>query len=387
MVRVAEILFKDALAGTLTETVSGGTRFVYAQDHTTPIACCLPVARREHEWPQGLHPFFQHLAPEGWLREKQARTADIREQDDFGLLLRYGSDCIGAVSIINDGVNPQSTPVNRESVNPARTVSGVQKKCLAVEESTGFSPAGPEGPAPYIAKFNSENLPTLVRNEFLTLRWCAAVLGESEVTEFKLAHVSGINEQALVVTRFDRTPGGEKLRLEDFAQILCKPREQDYSGKYKSSYEEVARVISEHSSRPEIDIAKFFRRLIVFSLIGNCDGHLKNFSLLETNTGLRLSPLYDVVNTVIYDGYDQNLALPIGGRPIPFESITRAFLESFGRDIGLPARAIGQAFEQLKRRTKKAASTIAPPSAEPPDGFITRFNEIVSGACLRILEE
>lgn len=387
MVRVAEILFKDTLAGTLTETVSGGSRFVYAQDRTAPIACCLPVARREYEWPQGLHPFFQHLAPEGWLREKQARTADIREQDDFGLLLRYGADCIGAVSITNDGGNPPSAPVNKESVNPARTVSGVQKKCLAVKDGNGFSPAGSEGPAPYIAKFNSENLSTLVRNEFLTLRWCAAVLGEGEVTEFKLAHVSGINEQALVVTRFDRTQGGKKLRLEDFAQILCKPREQDYSGKYRSSYEEVAHAISEHSSRPEIDIAKFFRRLIVFSLIGNCDGHLKNFSLLETDTGLRLSPLYDVVNTVIYNGYDQNLALPIGGRPIPFESVTRPFLESFGRDIGLPARAIGQTFEQLKRRVKKATSTIEPPAAEPPDGFVTRFNEIVSGACLRILAE
>lgn len=385
MVRAAEILFKDTPAGTLTETVSGGTRFVYAPDRATPIACCLPVAQREHEWPQGLHPFFQHLAPEGWLREEQARIADIAEEDDLGLLLQYGADCVGAVSIINDSANPPHAPVNTESVNQERTISGVQKKCLVVKNDNGFSPAGPEGPAPYIAKFNSASLPTLVRNESLTLRWCAAVLGKSEVTEFQLAYVSGINEQALVVTRFDRTPGSEKLRLEDFAQILCKPRGRDYAGKYDSSYEEVAQVISAHSSRPEIDLAKLFRRLIVFSLIGNCDGHLKNFSLLETPDGLRLSPLYDVVNSVLYERYDQNLALAIDGKKVPFESITRPLLAAFGRSIGLPERAVEQAFDHLTRQAKKAAPIIQSPDAEAPEGFVTRFNEIVSGACLRLL--
>lgn len=387
MVRVADILFKDAFAGTLTETDGGGTRFVYSRDWTASIACCLPAARREHEWPQGLHPFFQHLAPEGWLREEQARTADIQKQDDFGLLLRYGADCIGAVSVTSDGTNPASASLNMESVSPGRTISGVQRKCLAKKEGGTFKPAGPDGPAPFIAKFNSENLPTLVRNEALALRWCAAILGSGEVTKSQLAYVAKIDEQALIVTRFDRTDAGEKLRLEDFAQILCKPRGQDYKGKYDSSYEEVARVVAEHSVRPEIDLAKFFRRLILFSLVGNCDGHLKNFSLLETPDGLRLSPLYDVVNSVIYQGYDQYLALSIGGEKVAFEKLDHALLVAFGHDIGLPERAIEQSFDYLRRAVKKAAPILKPPVAEPPDGFVTRFNEIVSGACLRILRE
>ncbi|HRA93972.1 MAG TPA: HipA N-terminal domain-containing protein, partial [Aestuariivirga sp.] len=96
---IAEILFKDSTAGTLVQTAEGGTRFTYSADWTQTIACCLPVERREHDWPQGLHPFFQHLGPEGWLRQRQARTAHIAEEDDFGLLLRYGADCIGAVGI------------------------------------------------------------------------------------------------------------------------------------------------------------------------------------------------------------------------------------------------------------------------------------------------
>lgn len=47
--RTADILFKDHLAGTLTETARGGTRFTYAPDWAEDIAWRLPVIRREHE--------------------------------------------------------------------------------------------------------------------------------------------------------------------------------------------------------------------------------------------------------------------------------------------------------------------------------------------------
>ncbi|MCP3476081.1 HipA domain-containing protein [Bradyrhizobium sp. CCGUVB1N3] len=382
--RTAEILFKDEVAGTLTETANGGTRFVYGTDWNTPIACCLPSTQREHEWANGMHPFFQQLGPEGWLRERQARGAHLAEEDDFGLLLRYGADCIGAVGIKSSG-DTTNLPSVAEATNPGRTISGVQKKLLVVKDGNDFRPADPTGLAPYIAKFNSQDLPTLVRNEALSLRWTAAVLGADEANTHTIGQVS--NETALIVTRFDRTPDGKKLRLEDFAQILRKPRGQDQAGKYDASYEDVAVVIKAHSVRPEIDLDKLFRRLVVFALIGNCDGHLKNFSLLETPTGLRLAPLYDVVNTAHYERYNQNLALRIDGKEVALDSVTRPLLESFGPRIGLPQRAIDQAFKDLKAKVQRASSIITPPPAEPPDGFVHRYAEIVSRACLRILGE
>jgi serine/threonine-protein kinase HipA len=387
--RKAQVLFKDQVAGTLEETAGGGTRFTYNPDWQQPIACCFPAARREHEWAAGLHPFFEQLGTEGWLREQQARCAHIEQDDDLGLLLRYGADCIGAVGIRAPEGAREVPPVVEATASPGRTVSGVQKKLLIVRDEGGrFRPAGPAGPAPYIAKFNSEAVPSLVRNENLSLRWAAAVLGAREVTAFQPAHIETLNEYALVVTRFDRTPEGGKLRLEDFAQILCKPRGRDYRGKYDASYEDVARVIAEHSARPEIDRARFFRRLIVTALIGNCDAHLKNFSLLETPQGLRLSPLYDVVNTALYERFDRLFGLSIGGSLVQLEAITQPLLAEFGRAIGLPDRAVRQAFADLRRRAASpaAAAVIKPPEGEPPDGFVHRYAEIVSNACLRILE-
>jgi serine/threonine-protein kinase HipA len=199
--------------------------------------------------------------------------------------------------------------------------------------------------------------------------------------------VVDLGETALIVTRFDRSADGGKLRLEDFAQILCKPRGLDYGGKYDGSYEDVAAVIREHSARPAIDLSRFFRRLVLFALVGNCDAHLKNFSLLETPAGLRLSPAYDIVNTALYDGYDQRLALAIGGGNVQLDAVSRALLAAFGRTIGLSQRAVDQAFLDLRRQTRRAASQLKPPAGEDPDGFVSRFAEIVDRACLRLLEE
>jgi serine/threonine-protein kinase HipA len=389
--RKAGVLFKDQPAGTLEETASGGTRFTYAPNWQVPIACTLPPLQREHEWAQGVHPFFQHLGPEGWLREKQARTAHIAEEDDFGLLIRYGADCIGAVSVrrLAGDKGKDVEPAAEVTTSPGRTVSGVQRKLLVVKEGNRFTPAGPNGFAPYIAKFNSEreSVQSLVRNEALSLRWSAELLGKEEVNEFVLGNVAVLNEPALIVTRFDRKPDGAKLRLEDFAQILSKPRGRDFAGKYEASYEDVANVIKQNSVRPEIDLARFFRRLIVFALVGNCDAHLKNFSLLETEAGLRLSPAYDIVNTAFYDGFDQNLALSIGGKTLPLDQVARATLENFGKSIGLATRAIEQCFTDLKNRALRAAKILEPPQGEPPEGVVHRYQEIVSRACLRILGE
>jgi serine/threonine-protein kinase HipA len=155
--RAAEVVYKGSLAGTLEETAAGGTRFIYGAGWADPIACALPVTRREHEWANGVHPFFQHLGPEGWLRQQQAYVAHIQEQDDFGLLLQFGADCIGAVGVRPPaGTTVAAANFIEATANPGRTVSGVQRKLLVVREQGHFAPAAATGGAPFIAKFNSE---------------------------------------------------------------------------------------------------------------------------------------------------------------------------------------------------------------------------------------
>lgn len=149
------------------------TRFVYEEGWDQEIACALPIGTREHFWRGGLIPFFEHLGPEGWLRGRQARAGGTPDQDDFGLLLNYGADCIGAVGILpEDGTHvhalPDADPVEEAATAPGRTLSGVQKKWLVYRCEKGFQPAQRlEEPATHIAKFNRADQPTLVQNEDL----------------------------------------------------------------------------------------------------------------------------------------------------------------------------------------------------------------------------
>jgi serine/threonine-protein kinase HipA len=393
--RYAVVTFKEQRAGLLREEPDGGTSFLYDAQYLTTdlpaVGLSLPKQPDALRWPHGLHPFFEHLAPEGWLRRRQAQAAHLDEQDDFGLLLAYGRDCIGAVSVVDPAAAPpagRSDGLDRETVAAIagqRTISGVQRKLLVVEEDGRFLPAGPTGPAPFIAKLPERDPEYLVENELLTLRACAALLGPTEVPTIRRGKVEGFEDLALIVKRFDRTDANEKLRLEDFAQILSKPRGRDYAGKYDAGYEQCADVIRRHSARAVLDLARFIKRLVVFAVLGNTDAHLKNFSLLETSSGLRLSPCYDVVNTYLYarQGYSGTFALTIAGEKLPLERLTGGVLTDLARKIGLPETAIAWALADIRSRRDRLFQLIDRTHGLP-DEIREPYSDIVSAGWSRV---
>ena len=390
--RRSQILFKDRVAGLVEETPQGGTVFTYLEDWSETIACALPIGERRVAWPRGLHPVFQNLGPEGWLRQQQARAGRVDDDDDFGLLLRYGADCIGAISVYPDTPTERLTEAqfDDEALNAAagssRTISGVQKKLLAWRDGDHFKPATETSQASHIAKYAPDAEPGLLRNEIFSLAFAREVLGEAEVTRSQNGSVDGIDGAALLVERFDRTPEGAKLRLEDFAQILVRPRGNDFRGKYDGSYEEIAEGIARYSARPMIDLARFFSALVFNFLIGNADAHLKNWSLLERPEGLRLSPQYDLLNTLIYRGvYDTQTALALCGDNVAIDAIDRQRILQFGENIGLPPKAAALRLNELRRKLSNSRR-LRPPLAEPPDGFLNIYSDIVRTACARILE-
>jgi serine/threonine-protein kinase HipA len=267
---------------------------------------------------------------------------------------------------------------------PGRTLSGVQKKLLAFQGEKGFEPCiKANDPATHIAKFNREDLPTLVQNEDLSLTLGREILGAAEITKAKRATLAGIEGIALLVERFDRL-GDEKLRLEDFAQILGKPRGREFDGKYHSAYEEAAEVITQYSARSRIDLARYYR-LVVFNLVlGNADAHLKNFSLLESpGEGLRLSPAYDLINTLVYPDYERTAALEIGGTKRPFDTLNRALIEKLGVTIGLPATEVNRSIEALAKAFGNS-KTLQWASHVQPDDFRFKYRDIIHENAARI---
>ena len=111
--------------------------------------------------------------------------------------------------------------------------------------------------------------------------------------------------------RIDRKNNGGKIPMEDMCQLT--ERLTEY--KYRSSYEQIAKVIARYSDVPILDITDFYEEVFFCWLVGNNDMHLKNFSLYEPETKWRLSPAYDLLNVSIVNPTDtEELALTLNGK-------------------------------------------------------------------------
>lgn len=359
--RYGKVTYKDAPVGTLRETPGGGTVFAYDEGVSTPIACALPVAQREHVTLFGLHPFFAHLAPEGWLRDRQTAFADVDKNDDFGILLAFGADCIGAVGIADPADSHRRVsltevrdPLDAAAVNVERTISGVQAKVLCAPNGQGgYRPAGIGEPAPFIAKYPQQPLTDMAANEATTLELCRILLGLPEVVVGDLAAVDGIDGLALVVERFDRAgpQRHDKLRCEEFAQVIAQPPGLDHRGKYEVGYDALGRALAFSSARL-LDARRLFKRLAAYVLVGNVDCHLKNFALVETAEGLRLAPAYDILNGYIYGdaGYTTRFGLTLDGQRRQWQAYDRALLLAIAGELGLARRAAEGVLKELAGR-------------------------------------
>lgn len=137
-------------------------------------------------------------------------------------------------------------------------------------------------------------------NEHVTMQIAAQVYGIHAAENGMIFFKDG--SPAYITRRFDVKPGGARWGKEDFATLAGKSK--DTAGadfKYNSSYEEAAELIRRYVPAWRVEIEKYFALVLFNYLFLNGDAHLKNFSLLENETGdYFLSPAYDLVNTRLH---------------------------------------------------------------------------------------
>lgn len=194
------------------------------------------------------------------------------------------------------------------------TVPGVQKKIsLHLERDTPVRLTLVNYPTGYIMKPQTDDYDNLPEYEWLAMK-LARVAGVKTVP-FALYDTG---EQLVYLTkRIDRKFIDDttiRYAMEDFCQLSERLAED----KYKGSYELCARVVREYSEVPGVDAAEMFLRIAVSYVVGNSDLHLKNFSLIENESGGRifgLSSAYDIlpVNVVEPEDLDE-MALSLNGK-------------------------------------------------------------------------
>ena len=160
----------------------------------------------------------------------------------------------------------------------------------------------------FIFKPQTQSYKTLPENEDLTMHL-------AEIAKIKVVPHTLIRLQdgtlGYLTKRIDRTSEGDKIPMEDMCQLT--ERQTEY--KYKSSYEQIAKVIAKHSYVPLLDLTDFYEQVFFNWLVGNNDMHLKNYSLYAPKGKWVLTPAYDLLNVSMVNPKDtEELALTLNAK-------------------------------------------------------------------------
>lgn len=400
------VFLHDELAGVLRRKDNGNLQFRYDSDYIKaagqPLSLNLPLEAEAFPHRDCIT-FFGNLLPEEGVRAQLALTTGISASNDYKLLERFGGDVAGAVTLLPATGEPVSTQSDElELLSPERldeilvdlpqrplaaddagevrlSLAGAQSKLPVVEVEGGFAlPHGAGRPTTHILKPEPERFPGLVANEFFCMRLAAAA--GLEVAEVDRAEtLSGL--PYLVVARYDRDLTQEpvrRLHQEDLCQALGKLHIEKYQQEGGPGVVDAMALIDAASTAPARDRPQLWLALVFNVLIGNCDAHGKNYSLLYDSRAPRLAPLYDLVSTAAYRELSSRLAMSIDGARM-LEEVDRAAWQRLAEEIGFAPRFLAQRMEPFVARVLEAL----PQLASEPEHSDRIVREIVVGVSAR----
>jgi serine/threonine-protein kinase HipA len=316
------------------------------------LSLSLPItaAQAEHRGAVVAH-YFDNLLPDSeHIRKRLATRFNTRSTGAFELLAAIGRDCVGAVQLLPEGLQPEgwdrveSDALNEQQVErilnrvtsdapfglrqraePGDIDADFRISIAGAQEKTALLRIGetwhrPRGTTPttHILKLPlglvgnmRADLSYSVENEWL----CAQIVRELglEVAATEMA-VFG-SQKALVVERFDRrwqrvAPGAHnaagfvppakawiaRLPQED----LCQATGTAPAGKYEADggpgMAACLRVLA-GSEQANVDRSRFVLSQLAFWLLAATDGHAKNFSVFHRRGAtFAMTPLYDVIS-------------------------------------------------------------------------------------------
>lgn len=213
------------------------------------------------------------------------------------------------------------------------SIGGVQPKVSAVLRPAKSRFELVDTAGRYILKPETPQYPEVPANEDVTMRMASSAGVETPLHGLLYTRK---DELCYFIRRFDRTGKGDKVAMEDFAQLLGYDRET----KYKGSMEQVAKVVEDFCAFPVPQKVALFRWVLVVFLTGNEDHHLRNFSLITKDGITQLTPAYDMLcSTIALGNATEELALPLNGKKSNFKHDDLVDYYASQR-LGLPSATI-----------------------------------------------
>ena len=319
-----------------------------------PVHLPLNPAEVETDRPQGVHGVFEDALPDDWGRALLAKKHNMprAEQTVSNFLKLQGTNGLGALSFHADKEKPFKDP-SASLHDLSRVVEAalnfdaglpVKNNDLQALFTCGSTPGGARPKAlikskagkQWIAKF-----PKITDNYHVE---------PIEAGTLQLAENAGLNvpnfliqnagdRKVLLIERFDVTDQGGRNHMISMQTLL------GADGYYNLSYSDMFKIVNKFSYQPQEDTDALFRQMVFNSAIGNTDDHLKNFSMLQTESGFCLSPTYDLVPD-IHHNREHRLSFPQGAGTLP---PNRKVLERIGKvcKASDPDQIIGDVFRAV----------------------------------------
>lgn len=196
----------------------------------------------------------------------------------------------------------------------------------------------------FIFKPQTDDYPQLPEIEDLTMHMAEAA--RISIVPHSLIRLAD-GSLGYITRRIDRTSDGEKIDMEDMCQLTLHPTEY----KYRSSYEQISKVIAAHSATPKLCMMNFMQLLLFCYLTGNNDMHLKNFSLYAPKGEYMLTPAYDLLNVAIVNPKDkEELALTLNGKK---SNLKKSDFLLAAEKMGIDEKAINQMLSVFQKAMPK----------------------------------
>lgn len=407
------------LVGTLEMIPGREEQFSYAESYlesevAQPLSVRLPL--REEPFPaRQTRVFFRNLLPEEGALAAVAKTLEVKSSSYLKVLNALGSECIGALVLESADEREDDPygydPLSREELGRAfeagaegvaklqeeakLSLAGAQSKMgLYADRSSGPLPQYflPQGTAAstHIVKAANQRFEQLSENEYYCLR-LAETAGLS-VPECYLDTIGG--QPLFVIERFDRmvlpeddrrAGGGvqrvQRLHQEDFCQVLGLLPERKYEQGGVRYAKKVRDALYECSSDPVRDIEAFVRLLVVNAVLGNCDGHLKNLTVLRGAdwSSFALAPVYDIASTVVYGGLDRRMAMRIGSTN-KIDEVGRDDFLALAKELDVSPRMVNRLIEGVCEGVGGAASDVLRDTEDALGAPLPKLHDIAAFA-------
>lgn len=391
----------DVRVGELIRKPNGNLQFRYDAAYDGPaVSHALPKQPQAHGHGP-VRAVFGGLLPEGDVREALARAVGVSETNDYGLLAEVGGDVAGAITLLPDGVQPPIEP-ETEALSAERldrvlrdlpqrplaanadegirlSLAGAQAKVPVILDDDGRMalPRNSAAPTTHILKPEPPRFQGLVDNEAFCMDLARACeLSVARVR--KAAATSGV--RYLVVERYDRDLTAEPIRRlhqEDFCQALGRPSDRKYQAEGGPTVAESAQLLRTATSVPAQELPRLLRALAFNWIVGNCDAHGKNYSLLYDRGAPTLAPLYDLVSTVVFPELTTRLAMSIGGARLIDEVAAESWL-GLAKDAGLRPAFVTRTVSDLLGRAAAESEALAA-DAEHQNDAAARIAQRIAG--------